>query len=206
MGKATKCNETSVPGSKIARHRPLFPRSRVYIFAGALRLRDIPTIESLEQATASCAGQTVRKAGGSDRRSIHEEWREDFRHSCWKTKKQIKELTKKSPRRILFSTKSRRSWTSEVNYSRLTIIRTLSNSNQNGFPLDFFHTFTVLLPWVTRILDNSKLPPTRSNFYFPSDHFHTILPSITQRDEYWLKHKVFKFSTAEERPLTPVDF
>ena len=47
----------------MARHRPLFnSRSRVYIFAGALRLRDIPTIESLEKATASCVRQTVRKA------------------------------------------------------------------------------------------------------------------------------------------------
>ena len=94
----------------MARHHPLFnSRSRVYIFAGALRLRDIPTIESLEKATASCSRQTVRKAGGSDRGSIHEEWMEDFRHSCWKTKKQIKELAKKTPQRILFSKKSRQS-------------------------------------------------------------------------------------------------
>ena len=91
----------------MARHRPLFnSRSRVYIFAGALRLRDIPTIESLEKATASCARQTVRKAGGSDRGSIHEEWMEDFRHSCWKTKKQIKELAKKTPQRIFSAKKA----------------------------------------------------------------------------------------------------
>ena len=78
-------------------------------YAGALRLRDIPTIESLEKATASCSRQTVRKAGGSDRGSIHEEWMEDFRHSCWKTKKQVKELAKKTPQLILFSKKSRQS-------------------------------------------------------------------------------------------------
>ena len=90
----------------MARHHPLFnSRSRVYIFAGALRLRDIPTIESLEKATASCARQTVRKAGGSDRRSIHEEWREDFRHSCWKTKKQIKELVYNIPATYTFQHK-----------------------------------------------------------------------------------------------------
>ena len=50
--------------------------------------------------------QTVWKAGGGDRGSIHEEWMEDFRHSCWKTKKQIKELAKKTPQRILFSKKA----------------------------------------------------------------------------------------------------
>ena len=87
----------------MARHRPLFnSRSRVYIFAGALRLRDIPTIESLEKATASCARQTVRKAGGSDRRSIHEEWREDFRHSCWKTRNKLRNWPR-NPRDVYFS-------------------------------------------------------------------------------------------------------
>ena len=44
------------------------------------------------------------------------------------------------------------------------------------FPL----TFTVILPSVTRTLDNSNLPLTRSNFCFPSAHFYTILPSITR--------------------------
>ena len=41
-------------------------------------------------------------------------------------------------------------------YSRLPITRTLANSNQNRFPLDFRHTFTVILPSVTRTLDNSN--------------------------------------------------
>ena len=45
-------------------------------------------------------------------------------------------------------------------YSRLPITRTLANSNQNRFPLDFRHTFTVILPSVTR-----------TNFCFPSGHF-----------------------------------
>ena len=45
---------------------------------------------------------------------------------------------------------------------------TLDNWNQNRFPLDFFHTFTVILPSVTR-----------SNFCFPSDQLYIILPSIT---------------------------
>ena len=58
--------------------------------------------------------------------------------------------------------------------------RTLANSNQNRFPLDFCHTFTLILPSLTRTLDNSNLPLTRSNFCFPSDHFYIILPSITR--------------------------
>ena len=66
------------------------------------------------------------------------------------------------------------------NYSRFPITRTLANSNQNRFPLDFLHTFTVILPSVTRTLDNSNLPLTRSNFCFPSDHFYINLPSITR--------------------------
>ena len=45
-------------------------------------------------------GRNVLKA------DIHEEWMEDFSHSCWKTKKQIKELAKKTPQRILFSKKA----------------------------------------------------------------------------------------------------
>ena len=64
-------------------------------------------------------------------------------------------------------------------YSSLPITRTPANSNQSRFPLDFLHTFTVILPSVTRTLDNSNLPPIRSNFCFPSDHFYIILPSIT---------------------------
>ena len=63
-------------------------------------------------------------------------------------------------------------------YSRLPITRTLANSNQNRFPLDFFHTYTVILPSVTRALDNSNLPLTRSYFCFPSDDLYIILPSI----------------------------
>ena len=54
---------------------------------------------------------------------------------------------------------------------QLPITRTVANSNQNQFPLDFRHTFTVILPSVTRTLDNSNLPLTRSNFHFPSGHF-----------------------------------
>ena len=44
-----------------------------------------------------------------------------------------------------------------------------ADSSQSRFPLDFLHTFTVILPSVTR-----------SNFCFPSDYFYTILPSITR--------------------------
>ena len=56
-------------------------------------------------------------------------------------------------------------------YSQLPITQTLANLNQNRFPVDFVHTFTVILPLVTQTLDNSNLPLTRSNFHFPSGHF-----------------------------------
>ena len=38
------------------------------------------------------------------------------------------------------------------------------NLNQNRFPLDFHQTLTEILSPVTRTLDNSSLPLTRSNF------------------------------------------
>ena len=78
-------------------------------------------------------------------------------------------------------------------YSWLPITRTLTNSNQNRFPLDFRHTFTVILPSVTWTLDNSKLLLTRRNFCFPSDHFYIILPSIT-RTMFWALKKSGKKS------------
>ena len=72
-------------------------------------------------------------------------------------------------------------------YSRLPITRALHyklepriNSNRNRFPLDFRHTFTVILPSETRTLDNSNLPLTRSSFCFLSDHFYINLPSISR--------------------------
>ena len=36
------------------------------------------------------------------------------------------------------------------------LLESCANSNQNRFPLDFRHTFTVILPFVTRTLDNSN--------------------------------------------------
>ena len=35
---------------------------------------------------------------------------------------------------------------------------TPDSSNQNRFPLDFLHSFTVILPSVTRNFDKSNLP------------------------------------------------
>ena len=70
------------------------------------------------------------------------------------------------------------------NYSRFPITRTLANSNQNRFPLDFLHTFPVILPSVIRTLNNSNLPLTRSNFCFPSDHLYINLTSKT-RTIFW---------------------
>ena len=37
-----------------------------------------------------------------------------------------------------------------------------ANSKQNRFPLDFLHTFTVILPSVTPTLDNLPKPPADS--------------------------------------------
>ena len=51
------------------------------------------------------------------------------------------------------------------------LLEPCANSNQNRFPLDFHHTFTVILPSVTRTLDNLELPLTWTNFCFPSGHF-----------------------------------
>ena len=82
---------------------------------------------------------------------------------------------------------------------------TPDNSNQNRFPLDFRHTFTVIWPSLTRTLGNSNLPLTRSSSCFPSDHFSIILPSITEsmfwafkkwgvKTVYWLrKHWILNF-------------
>ena len=46
----------------------------------------------------------------------------------------------------------------------------LANSNQNRFPLALSHTIAAILPSVTRTLDYSNLPLTRTNFRFPSAH------------------------------------
>ena len=46
-------------------------------------------------------------------------------------------------------------------YSWLPITWTLANLNRSRFPLDFLHTFTVILLSVTGNLDNSNLPLTR---------------------------------------------
>ena len=89
-----------------------------------------------------------------------------------------------------------------MNYSRLqlepSLTRTLCYLEPESISPDFLYCN---LSSVTRTLDNSKLPLTRSNFCFPSDHFHTILPSITRRDEYWLKNKVFKFFNRGRKPV-----
>ena len=57
--------------------------------------------------------------------------------------------------------------------------------------MDFLHTFTIVLPGVTRTVDNSSLPLTGSNFWFPSDHSYINLPSITrtmlQAPDKWKK-------------------
>ena len=88
--------------------------------------------------------------------------------------------------------KSSSYWELEENgreYCTVNILITFNcrnvKSNQNRFPLDFRHTFTVSLPSVSWILDNLNLPLTRSGFCFPSDHFYIILPLIT-RTMFWV--------------------
>ena len=79
----------------------------------------------------------------------------------------------------LYWAENKQDWTSEG--CKVSLLQlTPDNSNQNRFPPDFHYTFIVILPSVTRTLDNSNLPLTRSNFCFPSDHFNIILPSLTR--------------------------
>ena len=47
------------------------------------------------------------------------------------------------------------------------------------FPVDCVHTFTVILPSLTRTLDNSNLSLTRTNFHFPSSNFVYNFTHIT---------------------------
>ena len=67
-------------------------------------------------------------------------------------------------------------------------------------PVDFCHTFfTVILPSVTRTLDNLNLSPTlRRSFCFHSDPFYIIVPSITQT-MFWALKKSGK-KTVHWRP------
>ena len=62
------------------------------------------------------------------------------------------------------------------------LLKSHANTNQNRFPLDFLHTFTIILPSVTWTLDS------RSKFCFRSDHFYINLPSIT-RAMLWAPEK-----------------
>jgi len=77
----------------------------------------------------------------------------------------------------------------------LEILLTPDNSNlaltrtKVDFPwISFMPAFTVILPLVTRTLDDSNLPLTRSNFCFTSDYFYTNLPSMT-RTMFWARAK-----------------
>ena len=67
----------------------------------------------------------------------------------------------------LFSFAILKRYLRNIIYSRLPITRTLPNSNQNRFSLDFLHSFTIILPSVIQTLDNSNLPPTLMWFLFP---------------------------------------
>ena len=55
-------------------------------------------------------------------------------------------------------------------YSRLPITRTLANSNQNRFPLDFRLTFTVNLPSVVEP-SITRTPANSNQFSFPLRSF-----------------------------------
>ena len=103
-----------------------------------------------------------------------------------------------------------------MTYSRIPITGTLANSNQHRFPVDFVHTFTVILLSVTRTLDNSNLPLTRTNFHFPSGHFvynltlnnsnHVFQDVTSKRIKYRRsKHWIYlKQPIASIVPVSPV--
>ena len=76
------------------------------------------------------------------------------------------------------------------------------NSNQNRVPLVFRHTFTVILPSVTRTLEDSNLPLiTRTSFSFPSDHFYRIHGSaVGKRNKIFIR---FFKSTKDTRGMDP---
>ena len=57
------------------------------------------------------------------------------------------------------------------------------NSNQSSFSLDLLHSSTVILPPISRTLDYSKLPETRTNSRLPWEKFPEKLPSITRTFE-----------------------
>ena len=57
-------------------------------------------------------------------------------------------------------------------------LKPCSDSNQIWFPRYFHHTFTAILPLLTRTLCNSNLPLTGSNFHFRTSSIH-ISPLIT---------------------------
>ena len=93
------------------------------------------------------------------------------------------------------------------NHYFLNIQLTPDNSNPklearaNSNIVDFsWISFTVILPSVTRTLDNSSLPLSRSNFCFPSAHFCTISPWIYSNHRYKrvtsrVKNRVLKSET-----------
>ena len=90
-------------------------------------------------------------------------------------------------------------------YSWLPITQTLANSNQNRIPLDFRHKFTVILPLVTRTLNNSKPLANSKSFMFPlrsliynftlDSSNHVLSPSkVGKKTLYWHpKHWILSF-------------
>ena len=77
-------------------------------------------------------------------------------------------------------------------------------SNQSRFPLDFLYPFTVILPSVSRSLDNSNLPLTRSNFVLSfrrglqiiSIQFYPrSLEACHKRVKSWEKNRILKSET-----------
>ena len=52
-------------------------------------------------------------------------------------------------------------------FSNPRFLKPPDNSNQKSFPLDLLHSNTVILPPISRTLNNSKLPQTRANSWLP---------------------------------------
>ena len=62
------------------------------------------------------------------------------------------------------------------------------SSNKSRFPLDFLHTFTVILLSVTWTLDKLEPPANSKSFLFPFRSFVHNSSSIT-RTMFWVRYK-----------------
>ena len=89
------------------------------------------------------------------------------------------------------------SWS--VTLGNVSYITNILNPNQSRFPLDFPLTFTIILPSVTRTVNNSKIPLTRSKICFPSAHFYTVNFTLDNSN-----HAISAWQVRRKKPCTEV--